>query len=184
MYMHRAVWEHHHGPIPQGMCVHHKDHDRANNCLDNLELLHKGEHAVLHGNHRAEHHRDDLLKHMREVMHPAAAAWHGSEEGRAWHREHGKRVWDEQVPVALVCTHCSKEYNGYKARTKRGFCSPVCQSAARRASGVDDEQRTCLACGESFTTNKYSKARHCSISCSAATRRNRASSGVRPDGGG
>ena len=37
--LHRAVWEHHNGKIPNGYHVHHKDGDRNNNDISNLELL-------------------------------------------------------------------------------------------------------------------------------------------------
>ena len=37
--LHRAVWEHHHGPIPPGYHVHHRDGDGLNNDLANLELV-------------------------------------------------------------------------------------------------------------------------------------------------
>lgn len=52
-YLHRDVWEHHHGPIPPGLEVHHIDHDKANNAVENLELLSKSEHARLHHLERA-----------------------------------------------------------------------------------------------------------------------------------
>jgi hypothetical protein len=37
--LHRAVWEEAHGPIPDGYHIHHKDGDRDNNTLENLEML-------------------------------------------------------------------------------------------------------------------------------------------------
>lgn len=43
--MHRDVWESINGKIPFNHDVHHKDHDRSNNTIDNLELLSKQEHA-------------------------------------------------------------------------------------------------------------------------------------------
>lgn len=36
---HRLVWEYSVGPIPEGMQVNHKDLDKQNNRLDNLELV-------------------------------------------------------------------------------------------------------------------------------------------------
>lgn len=49
-YLHRLIMEVHLGqPIPEGMVVHHKDHDRANNAPDNLELMSLQDHAQLHG---------------------------------------------------------------------------------------------------------------------------------------
>ena len=176
-YMHRAVWAHHNGPIPAGVCIHHKDHNPANNAIDNLELLTASEHATLHGKHRAANNREDLLTHMRDVMHTAAAAWHGSEEGLAWHREHGRRTWEDRAAVEHTCTHCGCVFSRLVGTNKRGYCSPKCQSAARRASGVDDETRTCAHCGSDFTTNKYASTKFCGLSCSAASRR------TAPDGG-
>ena len=46
---HRVVWKRAHGPIPKGYDVHHKDEDKTNNDLTNLELLPKTEHGHLHG---------------------------------------------------------------------------------------------------------------------------------------
>lgn len=47
-YEHRRVWEAHNGPIPEGMLVHHKDHDKWNNDIANLELLSRVGHAEEH----------------------------------------------------------------------------------------------------------------------------------------
>jgi hypothetical protein len=47
-YMHRHVWEDTHGPIPQGYDVHHRNHDRCDNRLSNLELIEKSEHTRRH----------------------------------------------------------------------------------------------------------------------------------------
>ena len=43
--MHRYVWDFHRGQIPKGYDVHHLDHDRTNNRIENLELHTKSEHA-------------------------------------------------------------------------------------------------------------------------------------------
>ena len=45
---HRVVWEKAHGPIPPGMVVHHKNHDKRDNRLENLELMSRAEHARHH----------------------------------------------------------------------------------------------------------------------------------------
>lgn len=42
---HRYVWEKHNGKIPNGYDIHHKNHDKSDNRINNLELLKKDEHA-------------------------------------------------------------------------------------------------------------------------------------------
>jgi hypothetical protein len=40
---HRIIWEMHHGPIPKGMVIDHKDGNSGNNKLDNLRLATSGQ---------------------------------------------------------------------------------------------------------------------------------------------
>lgn len=46
--LHRKVWEDTYGPIPPGYDVHHLDHNKLNNDIENLRLLTKADHARLH----------------------------------------------------------------------------------------------------------------------------------------
>lgn len=48
VYLHRFIYEQEHGPIPEKAVVHHRDGDRFNNSLDNLELLTQAEHLAAH----------------------------------------------------------------------------------------------------------------------------------------
>lgn len=49
--MHRYVWEKERGKIPQGYDIHHKDEDKGNNHISNLECLPKSEHTRLYSPH-------------------------------------------------------------------------------------------------------------------------------------
>ena len=49
--IHRLVYEAFVGDIPKGFHIHHKDGNRQNNRIDNLELLHPAEHASESANH-------------------------------------------------------------------------------------------------------------------------------------
>ena len=45
---HRLVWEQKFGLIPKGYLIHHKDGDKTNYRLENLDLLSQSEHKTLH----------------------------------------------------------------------------------------------------------------------------------------
>ncbi len=47
-WLHRDVWEHHNGPIPDGFVVHHVDKNTTNNDIDNLQIMERGEHISFH----------------------------------------------------------------------------------------------------------------------------------------
>ena len=51
--VHRDVWESHNGKIPVGYQIHHKDKNRHNYSIDNLEIIksdeHQRHHAIEHG---------------------------------------------------------------------------------------------------------------------------------------
>ena len=38
-YVHRLIWEAFNGPIPKGLQINHKDENKLNNCLNNLEVV-------------------------------------------------------------------------------------------------------------------------------------------------
>jgi hypothetical protein len=49
-YIHRLQWVKYHGEIPNGYVVHHKDGDKTNWDIDNLELISRAEHIMRHKN--------------------------------------------------------------------------------------------------------------------------------------
>lgn len=160
--LHSELWISRHGPIPKDHVVHHRDGNPLNNDPDNLECIHRDEHYELHAAEKRIPTGDtDHLKKIRLL----ASEWHRSEEGRSWHREHGKACWDGKRKRRERCEHCDKIYWTRSMHGRERFCSINCRAAARRKSGVDNEPRTCGYCGATFTVNKYAKTRFCSRIC-------------------
>jgi len=46
--VHQSVWEANNGAISNGFILHHKNVDRLDNRIENLELVTRGEHCKLH----------------------------------------------------------------------------------------------------------------------------------------
>ena len=166
--LHRYVWQHFNGPIPEGYHIHHRDGNKGNNDIENLAVVSHSKHTTYHGignsmdSEWMEWSRKNLLKNAI----PAASEWHGSEEGREWHKEHYENMKDRlHATSEFVCEFCGEGFEAVDNGQNK-FCSNRCKSAWRRASGIDDEVRKCAYCGENFTVNKYKKTKCCSKTCS------------------
>ncbi|MDE1970980.1 MAG: HNH endonuclease [Patescibacteria group bacterium] len=158
---HRFVWEKVNGKIPKGFHIHHKDGNKSNNDINNLECLSPKEHI---DRHFTEERRNKNIELMH-IIRPLASQWHSSEEGKEWHKKHAEECgfghWEEKEYTCLFCRSI------YKTSKKSGnkFCSNKCKSRFRRKLGVDNVYRNCERCGINFSVNKYSKKRFCSRKC-------------------
>jgi HNH endonuclease len=171
--LHQEVWKGANGPIPEGYHVHHKDENPLNNDPSNLECLPGEDHHARHLTTRV-YQTPRRLAHLDEIR-PLAAEWHRGEQGRAWHREHGRRTWDGREPATYACEQCGAAFESRASQGHSRFCSAYCRHRARLASGVDDEMRACESCGAAFQVNKYLRKRFCTRSCASRfSRRQRA----------
>lgn len=178
--MHRYVWEHtHRDPIPEGYIIHHIDHNPANNWAGNLEMVENSKHCSEHMRKRYE---EGTIAPFSDEAREKATEWHRSDEGRAWHVEHGREVAAKQkeCTVDRTCAHCNETYTTLANASNRSkFCTPRCQSAFRRASGVDDVPIECARCGVTVGKNKHlvrrnqriNRLMYCGKSCAARGRR-------------
>ena len=162
--LHVYVWEYYNGKVPKGYQVHHIDHDKSNNDINNLKLLSAGEHSKLHSSELTLEEQERRRKNFEEKARPKAIEWHKSEEAKGWHKKHYEQMKDKlNKKEVKVCKCCGKKYIG-KPSSK--FCSDKCRAKYRRDRGIDNEIRICEYCGEKFSINKYSKTKTCGRSCS------------------
>ncbi len=155
------MWNNFHGIVPKGFHIHHKDENKSNNNIENLDILSVSNHVRVH---ITEERIERSKKHMEKIR-PLTKKWHGSEEGKTWHKFNAlKCKFGKNEPIDYVCVRCSKKFKSSKLSNTK-FCTNACKSAHRRASGLDDIKRECQNCGIEFTKNKYSKIKFCSRSC-------------------
>lgn len=86
--LHRQVYIDNFGCIDPGMVIHHKDGDTLNNDPKNLECISASQHM---SNHASTKERIEKSKRNMKLASIASKKWHGSDEGRKWHREQALR---------------------------------------------------------------------------------------------
>lgn len=163
--LHRCVWEYYNGKIPEGYEIHHIDHDKGNNEIENLAMLTEEEHHRIHAKEKTDEELQKLRENIVKTAIPAAVQWHKSKAGSVWHKAHYESMKNAlHERKQRVCKQCGQPFMG-TLNEKNVFCSNACKSAWRRESGIDNEQRICQYCKSAFTTNKYANRKYCSAEC-------------------
>lgn len=160
--MHRYVWEYYNGKIPKGFEIHHKDGNKSNNDISNLECIDSVEHKKLHGRNLTEEQREWRRKNVSENARPKAVDWHKSEQGLEWHKIQPTYRKPHELKIH-VCEQCGKKFET-RGKTKR-FCSGACSQKYRRQNGLNNIEAVCEICGKTFVTDKYRPNRTCGKSC-------------------
>jgi hypothetical protein len=166
--LHRAIWESHNGPIPQGFHVHHADGNPLNNDISNLCCISPKDHAIEHAEERSANGKtEEQTAHLSRIRR-LASDWHKSAEGRAWHKENAKT----SIPLAIAakgpakereckCHECGAVFVSKSHRSK--YCSEPCRNERnqRQKNAKNLESRTgyaCLNCNGSYVaTKKFQK---------------------------
>lgn len=165
--LHRYVWKYYNGDIPEGYEIHHKDFDKGNNDISNLEMLTVAEHRALHARLLTDEQREWYRNNLLTNAAPKAVEWHKSEEGRKWHSKHSAENMANREEKEYTCTQCGKPFKTIHrySKTSNHFCSNACKAKFRRQSGVDDIDAVCPICGKPFRTSKLRPSVTCSRSC-------------------
>ena len=156
-FLHRAVWEfHYQRPIPKGYHVHHKDGNRENNDISNLQLKEGRQHL-------SEHQKGHKRRPVAALA--ALAVWRKTDEGRRYMSAMGKRNQHfMRAQSEFACEQCGRHFVAQDTGINR-FCSNACKARYRRRSGADRIDATCAVCGTHFMANKFKPAKCCSLSC-------------------
>lgn len=150
---HRWVWENINGPIPTNMEIHHKDKDKSNNDISNLELVSRSEHQAIHAKESSQ------IDHLNKVR---PIEWLKSEEGRKAVSEKGKEVWSNRELHEIICESCGK--SAFFKRWAR-FCSKNCYMKWCYANKINFIDATCPICNMVFKKPKGKKTIYCSLKC-------------------
>lgn len=105
--LHRYVWEKENGQIPEGYEIHHRDGNKSNNHISNLELLTAKEHS--------QKHVDEFNRNKKKNM--------PSLEWRKQNYNNTKHLMHEIVEKQ--CLFCG---TSFKARKYAKYCSKTCNN--------------------------------------------------------
>jgi hypothetical protein len=123
--LHRYVWIKFNGGIPKDYHIHHIDHNKDNNDISNLILISKQEHSIHHGKNNVE-----KMRIMAEENRHLTKEWHGSLEGKEWHKQHYENVKDKMhIRLIKNCLCCGIEF---ETNSHGKFCHNNCKSKYRR----------------------------------------------------
>ena len=118
--LHRYLYEKFIGQIPKGFHIHHKDFDKDNNDISNLQLLSNSEHIHLHSSlpERIAQNKKTYIDNP-QMFKKAQDIW----------REHLKEK------IIKICTVCGKEYSVSKIRANSvykasKYCGRKCHDKA------------------------------------------------------
>ena len=148
--LHRDVWKAAFGPIPANCHIHHRDSNTANNVLENLECQDASEHL---SNSRAKRTGNTISPAARA----GAVAWHGSTEGKLWHKQHAEKTkgWTKWKYEDKPCEHCGTIFSALvrKSGNAGKYCNVNCKVAAYRVRGKANEYAAAYRAREAAKRN-------------------------------
>ena len=170
--LHRYLWEKVHGTIPEGCVLHHKDHNKLNNSLDNLEVMTKSDHMRYHAyDHRSWVGSEGNIEHCRatvgKALKKSLETWVGSDEHmKQLDSVRGKAIENAMKSEKMIAWRASEEN-----RQRMRELAKRTHKAGVEASHKPKEY-TCVVCGKGFIACSP-RAKFCSKECRKTHRKNK-----------
>lgn len=163
--LHRMVWICYNGEIPEGHDIHHKDFDKENNVISNLELVHKDEHKKIHLAHKTKKVPEKKQKFICKVCGKEYESVNRSNNTycSVKCKKTAERVRATKIKI---CKVCGKEFS---TRDDAEICSKKCLGKFLNRQEI----KTCPVCGKTFSDVVSKHRKHCSPECAAAALRKR-----------
>ena len=137
--LHTYIYEKHNGSIPKGYEIHHIDHNKDNNEIDNLQMLTRKEHNKIHKNEMGVEERERRRKNLEENARPRAIEWHKSDEGKEWHKKHYEQMKNVLYKkYKFNCLFCGKEFESTQKNSK--YCSISCKGKYIRKKHKEERE--------------------------------------------
>lgn len=145
-YRYRWIMEQHLGrPLSSDEHVHHRNGDRTDDRLENLQLLSPTEHATLHSADRIAGRMANWLYEW-SAKHPACVECGTTERqhegkglcGRCYFRLRKRREGGHQprcpaTTITATCPRCGDDFTRSRSAGVRKYCSAVCAAEGRAA---------------------------------------------------
>ena len=157
MGLHQAVWLYYFGLISEGYEIHHKNENKDDNNIENLQSLSKGDHSKIHNKLKLEN-----RKKIKVVCNECGKEFEAYDCGknRFCSDYCQSKYRHKKDKITKKCAVCGKEFVT-AAYTNVKYCSPQCVGKARRKRKTIQ----CSYCGKNFTVHQNSTQIYCSKEC-------------------
>jgi len=162
--IHRDIWIYYNGEIPTDDTyeIHHKNENKADNDISNLQLLTKSEHHKLHILNSPQ--RKMVCEVCGEIFYSNSI----KRTVRCCSKKCTQRLRYVKKHEIRNCAFCGKEFWVYK-NSKTNCCSQSCAKKLHHQTTPKTE-KICSICGNKFYTEVGNKL-YCSKNCARIARR-------------
>ena len=167
--LHRRIYRDHHGPIPKGMHIHHKNLDWQDNRIENLEQRNASKHSKEHMALRKKVKKLCIVcgKEYRTVV-PSRRKYCSS-------ACHQRDSYQRYKNVQEKCPECGKTFMHSKFRAQL-CCSRKCANKYRGKEiqkAIVQKTGKCPQCGKEFVFSRFWTQTCCSRKCANGYRERR-----------